>query len=539
MTAADIEDRDSFDRWALNKPREWLLTVASRAALRTLPIALDSRRYRAGISRQRLASSIFRLVAISWGAVKCPIYETATAIRAIEDARLLDSTDSTRADTISALRSINSAAATAADGGYSVTSSVLSSVAAAGAISGDAKAGQAIWAEIRADSFDLENTFDHIQVLSKPLWRTKPPQWFSDQWIESKDELNKLGSYTLWIDWYNRRLDGQKFTFPVKDEYAEAEINRRLFSQSHSWWLRPPQMINTDIASWISELSDIQSDPTDAQLEQSPLALNFILSAEWFLDLSPAITPDSFEDNEDSKDRHAETLIEAEAALRVSAHGLTQATDLAPPISSYIDALGTNVSEIRPSLLVLRGNKLRRILEQRQDEMSLAAPLSQDQTDTLSSWLDAHNLLVSLDPYLSRIEQGLANPENSTATIKRFEAKVLIQTLQTEHITSLDAANALDDAVDNIPVNADSNDRRWHFATESLSNLIRAAGKIIKTAKNLATKLLKAGQTAWGGIKTAQSIITWSQENMTLLNTVFDRIPWVIRILQWISNIKI
>lgn len=218
---------------------------------------------------------------------------------------------------------------------------------------------------------------------------------------------------------------------------------------------------------------------------------------------------------------------EAEAALMASSHAMTQAADLEAPLRDYLAAAGSTFDALRPALFVLRGNKLRRIFNQRQEGVSLAPPLSQDQSDCIESALAAHTLLVALNENLSAIDQASYGFEPSGQTVTVENMQVFVSTVAAADLATDEAASTLAAAVEVIPNEAPPIERRRKFAAESLTNFIRVLGKVVKVGKSL-------GEFAASSVRA----VNWVQGNLPLLHRMFGEYGPLRSIIDWIASLK-
>lgn len=280
------------------------------------------------------------------------------------------------------------------------------------------------------------------------------------------------------------------------------------------------------------EASFEQAEEPDASaVAQNRLALTFEPNTDGRIGISPDAATDRLLDDADARDRHSEVLREAQAALNASRHGATQAGDMAPPIADYIEALGTALADVRPSLLVLRGEKLRRLIAARTRADSFAAPLSEDQAHTLEAWRIAHNLLIGLDPYLTRIERATYDPDTPVVSIDIDGMKALVEAIRLANVATSEADSALQDSVENIPPHAPAEDRRAKSAVENLANFARAVVKVVKFGWKAGGQGVKLGKETWKLAKFVKSNIAWFDRVFADYKKVSDILHWVASLL--------
>jgi hypothetical protein len=273
------------------------------------------------------------------------------------------------------------------------------------------------------------------------------------------------------------------------------------------------------------------TEPDASAIVQNQFAVTFEAKKDGQIGISPEPVSDRLLDDADSRDRHAEVLREVRAALHASRHGATQASDIAPPIADYIEALGAALLDVRPSLLILRGEKLRRLMAARAGPDSFAAPLSEDQANALEAWRIAHNLLVGLDPYLTRIERATYDPDTPVVSINIDAMKAIVEAIRLADIATREADSALKDSIENIPLGAPFEDRRAKSATENLANFARAVVKVVKFGLKTGAQGAKLGKEAWKLAKFVKSNITWFDHVFAGYKKVLDILHWVASLL--------
>jgi hypothetical protein len=220
----DPRDSASFENWLTDQPREWSVTIATRVALRVLPLVqgvLDP----AGI-----ILPVFRATAIARKIAKYPrrvIVDYAAAARAAALAASRAAAATNVASTVevvlaaaAAARAAAFAAAdarvaayAAADGHGAVADAAAAAGAAAAAVDAAITAanavtdGAAIDAVIATVTYDVQRLYDGVvtaeQLARGLLWPTPAPAEFSEAWHRLRLELTTLGSHwSAWIDWY-------------------------------------------------------------------------------------------------------------------------------------------------------------------------------------------------------------------------------------------------------------------------------------------------------------------------------------------------
>ncbi|OJY67131.1 MAG: hypothetical protein BGP16_18240 [Sphingobium sp. 66-54] len=242
-------------------------------------------------------------------------------------------------------------------------------------------------AVIRGGSHNL-NMVPLWQDLDKPLVAQRRENF-----------IGRAAATSAFDDWLRNSLAGNNFRFQSDDQEVQDRIYERLVHQEDSWWGRPVVMISREIDEWLSELDQ---EVSERDFDQNPRALTFDVNANGLIDLQ-------LEQNTDGHDAEAEQrfmLVQAALADATAEcdPARVQANDVIGTLQSYGQFLGDNYTDIKAVAVVLYGNKLRRQIELRDDPTELAAPFSAQQSVSLRTLLDAHNILVAMDANLLAIE---------------------------------------------------------------------------------------------------------------------------------------
>jgi hypothetical protein len=174
--------------------------------------------------------------------------------------------------------------------------------------------------------------------------------------------------FTVWIDWFQRRIDGQTTGFDLSPA-ADAEICHRLIDASEDWWNREPRLVNADIQNWIDELTP-QPDFTAFQAR-----------------IDAGATPQFGSDQE--RDRRAD-LQKQIAALNEQMENLEQAP---APIGHNRPPLDLEVADVEDAPAVLQET---RILT-----ASLATEIVAEKPDIVAT-LDKLRRLKAIGKWLGR-----------------------------------------------------------------------------------------------------------------------------------------
>ncbi|PIE14689.1 MAG: hypothetical protein CSA70_00860 [Rhodobacterales bacterium] len=205
--AEDIRDEDSLRAWLVTQPREVSVLIASRAALRVMPLWADYCLFDDGRTRDVTPVPVLWANLASVVAAISPTDEmNATADRAAEYASGF--IDLYPVDFSASIASNAVASASAASASSSRIDAFIAAIDAVAAVCNATTAdADAFWLAVRADVRAIEAGAD---VASTPLWPGKGPEAnpLSDLWHKVASKGFTPGSpYDFWRRWYETHLD--------------------------------------------------------------------------------------------------------------------------------------------------------------------------------------------------------------------------------------------------------------------------------------------------------------------------------------------
>jgi hypothetical protein len=274
---AQITSREELEAWLEGRPTDWAQVIAARAALRLLPYAF------AGYNSQKwcdkVALSLFRAVAISWAARNIRTRNIASAAKDAYDAlnKVSPSVAHTGVST-AAFYTVNAVGA-ACEGidywtAYHVraavnvadaparTANVADAAAHAAANAEGHYAASLVWETISTDRDWLIKEFDNSNAARRLTWQ---PLWLSTSTINWPDQkeyaatrLSELDQgYYVWIDWYNRRIKGERTAFDIPGDRNRTEdkaiLARLADATDEDFWGKGAEYVNTTLQSWIDD----------------------------------------------------------------------------------------------------------------------------------------------------------------------------------------------------------------------------------------------------------------------------------------------
>jgi hypothetical protein len=258
--AKQIELRE----WLEVKPRDWAQIIAVRAAMRALPFIHRAPAQWLG----DFADRPILAVAMSWAARNVPARDMADADRAAAAAAAADAvriaaSEAGAADAFAASRpafaaahaAARAAAADADDAVYVADAAayVAEAAAAARALSWSAVSDDCDWLDRHA----VERNATRI-LSRRSLWLGQRPDWWRAEQLQFERALRGLDqSYAVWIDWFERRVRGERAAFDIPgDRYRKEDkaiLIRLAEARDEDFWDQGAAYVNATLQQWIEE----------------------------------------------------------------------------------------------------------------------------------------------------------------------------------------------------------------------------------------------------------------------------------------------
>ena len=250
-----ITSREELEEWLENWPAAWGRVIAARAALRVLPYAFEVFIPEIWVNETGLV--LFRAVFIAWAASNFPAYDM---VEAADKAANIASDDAQNASGSAAYAPgvASSAAAAVADPIYSIDA-----VDGAAYLAADATGDFfTIW---KNTDYDCDWLFEHgiapppgYRLTWKRLWPLDMLPRFGQQWALATARLLALDpTYQVWIDWYNRRIEGHEAAFYIPGDidrvHDKAILARLADATDEDFWGKGATYVNTTLQRWIDE----------------------------------------------------------------------------------------------------------------------------------------------------------------------------------------------------------------------------------------------------------------------------------------------
>lgn len=524
--AVDVTDHEELVAWLETQSREVVTGFAARAALRILPFLAEVDLFEE--TPNYVILPVFHLVALTWfvakypahnknGAYAMPIRSNIAPVSFVADAAYAAYITSTaNADSVvdDPFADYMSKPVTSHMAAASVYSYVY---AAAVNITGN----PVIVAE--AVIYATQSDVDKNANMSAPLWGTKlgdqVPEEIEELWQKLKTNLLTLNSnWKVWTDWYEAHLWPDRFASPIED----IEVARVLISDDI--WKQGWQVVNPHIEGLIEEHRP-KADPENLEEPepQSTAAQNFNSGDDGLIDINTHAGVSDLQTDDDARDRHSEALRLAEGFVNGfdrDEPGANQATGLLEDIRLYIEAIGQQVEEIRPGLLVTRGDGLRQTkhLQENPADLSSLPDISDKHLLALGKIVAAHNSVVGLDHELARRDEIVLGPDAKKNLVSPEEGQRVLHnaveigsaTLRVEEIMAEEAAIA--------PEIPDPENRKSRRYSEGVKNFARVVlGKVWNNKGKIA-----------GGVTGSIGSAKWMLANDAWLLKIFADNPHML-----------
>lgn len=489
---AEIASREELEEWLKDKPADWAQVIAVRAALRVLPIALNDK---VVLQHKNNGVTLFRAAKLSWAALNLPNYNMTSAnANAASAAYALANAAYAYDDyTFTAYAAI-------ADATYATAFNIAAINSATSITSTTSTAYPAdsdlTWLSVDKDVDYLEsNKSNRVSrmITSEPLWiSNKMPHGIQAQWFEAKDTLIALDkNYSIWIDWYERRLRGEEAAFDISydDNHIEDAIilHRLSDSTDKNFWDKGAEYVNALLNEWLREArqraqerydaeNSVSDDSDDSDTEiaippQNSNAITFQRGETGKIAVNQTASSDEILKDADSVERHQLTL---EEALEISRKCETSnaGARLTQLLENYINSIGQSLEEIKPSMAVQRGEKLRQELAAYDRLDNMLAPISDEILLDLKGWQSAHNMMVGLQPKLNDLDTSMLGPDKQPELFPPDDLRKLASDADEAELLEDGTLDVLQETADLAPAIPDHNNRRTIWSVETSKNLI-------------------------------------------------------------------
>jgi hypothetical protein len=274
-----ITSRRELGEWLKDKPTDWAQVIAASCALYSLPYALGKQTPDTWV--EGCVLTLFRAVTISWAASNYPAYNMEAAARTARDAAAAVHAAYAVAQVARTASARSAAAAVyAVYAAHDVAARYDTAAAAIDAAfafaeaaesdhnwdpaqpTGFAEASDAAWMNVYYHCSWLENLGDTISASRRltgivPALYFTPMAWRSALAYATTRLLTLDPTYQVWIDWYNRRIEGHDAAFDIAGDidrvHDKAILARLADATDADFWSKGATYVNTTLQGWIDE----------------------------------------------------------------------------------------------------------------------------------------------------------------------------------------------------------------------------------------------------------------------------------------------
>ena len=480
-----ITSEEELKNWLEDKPNDWAQVIAARAALRVLPIALTDEFV---IEYDDFTLALLSSTLISWAAGNITSYRIHFRNASIIDSAATTGNSSAH-DAIFAIYCANETA-------YRNNRAAATSTTffAARAVTPEV---EFIWLSIEDDIKFLERSsakYPAMNLTSAPLWSSQNvASEILHQWQKARSNLLEIdNNFIHWIDWYERRLLGKDSGFDIphdKDRTEDKAILIKLADATNQeFWDKGAEYVNAQLGEWLREARQraqerYNAEHGDGETTEVPAqnsnAITFKRDEAGRISIDARASSDEILTDDESRERHQMALVEA-SSLQEKCATSNSGAQLSPLLLSYIENLGDSIEQIRPSLSVLKGEKLRQTLVAYQNHNSMMQPLSDEMLLDLKTWESAHNMMVAFQPKLNALDTAMLGPDRQPAEFTPDDLRTLTKGAEESQLLREGTKEILDETASQADGINDNGDRRFIWNAETAKNLVTEAFNIAK-----------------------------------------------------------
>jgi hypothetical protein len=459
MAGADITSKNELGDWLNDKPADWAQVIALRAAMRALPYISIS-----GILwTSKFALLPFGALITSWMQIVYPsdfIRTDASRANGRFGGIFFDSEgyNRERIPSLSANSSYHSADAQSRS--MHLVTDCLKAVEQASEVfwSVFIKVGrsagmgdwnfQLFWNSIAIDAHRLEHLNSQTaskEVARETLWKQSAPSW-TEVCDQLYDQLTAIDpNYSVWIDWYERRIRGERAAFDIpgdKRRVEDKKILRRLAEATdEDFWSKGHEYVNATLKGWLDEararvapppLGDQQPEAENLREIEVPPPVSgataYGLNGEGKLDPLPHYDQQHLRDLPDQRQAYADMR---EAALELNQEGQRLGPKLLPKLGRFIDAAPERFDDAKAWPIWSAATALRTLYWKHKavaenpepDDAKLDPAVAVD----LRGFLDIYNVFAFGDDGLRQKDENSISPQERLKTEEQAKLSQPIQ----------------------------------------------------------------------------------------------------------------
>jgi hypothetical protein len=401
-----------------------------------------------------------------------------------------------------------------------------------------------IWEEFQADARAIGED-GQGSCLKRPLWTQMSIPWLGAQsFLDSNLPIEN--GWDVWANWYRAICLGEK-TWSEPAVMAIAQLPNEVWEQS-------PVVVNNRIKE-ILERSISQSEASERQTQseedtistvaieaQNDVAIVFGGDEDKPIDVLAFVGGNRVSRTQDNRDTHSEVFRFAQELIR--AHESTAASPNNGNALAYedtkhlLESLGETLEDLRPGLLIPRGEALRQLLARQEvrDDFSDVPPFTDRMRDALTKLVRCYNGLVALDAELARRDEVQFGPDASRVLVSPVEGTKIAEDAVERGVATPAVADALRTEAANAPAVPDPANRNSRRFSEGVKNAGRA---VLARAQSYWRTTTAIGKVVGGAIGGTYAAAVWTVANEAwFLNTFADSPAMISAIKAILSALK-
>jgi hypothetical protein len=556
---AQITSREELEAWLKDKPADWAQVIAVWVALLVFPEIFRHPTQHAWINRSSLM--VFRAASNSWAAGN--FLSNVSSDEAVHSGMALAYMSPGAALAAKALVSSTYAVCASSQSdavGAAVTAvgSVLelfkSSTFADNSRSANptptaypvGEHESILWRNISTKCRQLSSSSSTVgenrKLMQNGLWSAGQPENWSDDWQSAATRLLTLDpTYQVWIDWYNRRIEGHDAAFAIPGDTGRIEDKKILIrladATNEDFWDKGATYVNTTLQSWIDAARARVAEPSEPEAQNTNV-IQFRQNDVGQFDPDFTAGTDELLTDQAAYDRHNAFVTTAREALSLC-RGHNQIGHVAEHLTIVIDAAGDQPPAMRVDLLVARGERMVDDLGDAVTELQPDPKVALDNlrekriVNAFKALIRDYIAMIKLDPALDRRQRLPLSDEPSASAVSPQQAIIFVNSSLVVGSITQSARDIIVENTADVPENCDiDNPRTWRFS-EIVRNLPRAMVSFLwqnrgKIAGGLATTVAGLGTAAITLITQEVAIRSFFAANPGMLS-IIDELTALIR----------
>lgn len=548
----EITSREELKEWLKDKPFEWGQAIAIRAGLRTLPIALND--FQISETWQNIESwqyicGLWRANFVPWAVCNIPTGDISnsslSAANSDAGAASSISKNTISADAfrsasynpiaVEARRSIDSDAKNYAD--TAIMEAIDHSVRAISFFNSSNSSNSSTWRVIELDAKYLRNSVTEtpsIALTANPLWsRGTMPAQIGELWSRLKNQsYPKFWNNYCLIYWYELKLLGHTTSFRIKHDKNRIEdktLTIKIANQGDDFWLKGPNHVNAELNKWLDEAREraqelYKQEQRDENIidednieipAQNTNAITFKRNTDGKITIDSRASIDEIKKDNESQELH-QLAIEEALEIKQKCAGNNAAARLTQLLDNYLNSIGESLDEIKPSMAVQRGEKLRQEILAYDKADNMLPPISDEMLLDLKAWETSHNMMVAFQPKLNDLDRAILGPDRQPAPFTPSDLNTLTSDAEDLELLKEGTREILEETAFLAPVEFDPNNRRSLWTSVTTMNFIKETAAITLNNPSKLLTVAAIGKSAWSDPVNAAKLLVehrhWLEE---------------------------